>query len=49
LPPAERVKAVLLIPVIRAVGDIAKMAGYPAGWIWRIRNWGCPEIHWRNN
>ena len=47
MPPLERVKAVLLIPVIRAVGDIAKMAGYPAGWVWRIRNWGRPEIHWR--
>jgi glycosyltransferase involved in cell wall biosynthesis len=49
LPPVERVKAVLLIPIIRAAGDIAKMLGYPAGWAWRIRNWGRPEIHWRNN
>jgi len=27
-----------LIPVIRLVGDVAKMAGYPAGWWWRLRN-----------
>ena len=27
-----------LIPVIRLVGDVAKMAGYPAGWRWRLRN-----------
>jgi hypothetical protein len=46
LPPAERVKAVLLIPVIRAVGDVAKMLGYPAGWVWRIRNWG-RRNHWQ--
>jgi len=43
----ERVKAVLLIPVIRAVGDLAKMLGYPAGWLWRLRNWRRPEVHWR--
>jgi hypothetical protein len=23
------------------------MLGYPAGWIWRLRNWKKPEIHWR--
>lgn len=27
----------LLIPVIRVVGDIAKMIGYPVGWAWRLR------------
>ena len=27
-----------LIPAIRLVGDVAKMAGYPAGWWWRLRN-----------
>ena len=45
----ERVKAVLLVPVIRAVGDVAKMLGYPAGWVWRLRNWRRPEIHWRQS
>jgi glycosyltransferase involved in cell wall biosynthesis len=29
--------AVMLVPVIRAVGDVAKMAGYPAGVAWRLR------------
>ena len=48
LTPFEQIKAVLLIPVIRGVGDMAKMAGYPAGWAWRIRHWGDPEIHWRD-
>jgi glycosyltransferase involved in cell wall biosynthesis len=27
-----------LVPVIRLVGDVAKMLGYPAGWWWRRRN-----------
>jgi hypothetical protein len=30
-------QALLLIPVIRIVGDIAKMLGYPAGVAWRLR------------
>ncbi|MCX7707055.1 MAG: glycosyltransferase [Anaerolineae bacterium] len=47
MAPLERVKAVLLVPLIRAVGDIAKMLGYPAGWAWRLRNWRRSEIHWR--
>jgi glycosyltransferase involved in cell wall biosynthesis len=29
--------AVILIPVIRVVGDLAKMCGYPVGLWWRIR------------
>jgi glycosyltransferase involved in cell wall biosynthesis len=36
-PPA-RARAFALIPVIRLVGDIAKMIGYPVGLIWRWRN-----------
>ncbi|MGQ9840560.1 MAG: glycosyltransferase [Anaerolineae bacterium] len=47
MAPGERVKAVLLVPLIRAVGDTAKMLGYPAGWAWRLSNWRRPEIHWR--
>lgn len=49
MAPFERVKAVLLVPLIRAVGDIAKMLGYPAGWVWRLRNWRRPEIHWQRS
>jgi glycosyltransferase involved in cell wall biosynthesis len=33
-PSAERAYALALVPVIRLVGDLAKMAGYPAG-LWR--------------
>ncbi len=47
LTSREQVKVALLIPVIRAVGDIAKMLGYPAGWVWRLRNWSRSEVHWR--
>ncbi len=34
----DRLAALLLIPIIRVVGDLAKMAGYPAGWLWRLRH-----------
>jgi GT2 family glycosyltransferase len=30
--------ALALVPVIRAVGDLAKMIGYPVGVVWRVRN-----------
>jgi glycosyltransferase involved in cell wall biosynthesis len=32
----EKVKAAWLVPVIRVVGDVAKMMGYPVGVMWRI-------------
>lgn len=28
----------LYIPLIRVVGDVAKMLGYPVGWWWRLRH-----------
>ncbi len=49
LSPFERPHAVLLVPIIRVVGDVAKMLGYPAGWVWRLRHWTNPEIHWRHS
>lgn len=45
----DRLKAVLLVPVIRVVGDVAKMIGYPVGLIWRWRNRHRPEVHWRKD
>ncbi len=36
-PPA-RARAFALIPIIRLVGDVAKMLGYPVGMWWRLRN-----------
>jgi glycosyltransferase involved in cell wall biosynthesis len=42
-----RLKALLLVPVIRVAGDVAKMAGYPVGLAWRWRNRHRPEVHWR--
>jgi glycosyltransferase involved in cell wall biosynthesis len=49
LSPWARVQAVLWVSVIRVVGDVAKMLGYPAGWMWRLQNWHRPEIHWRTD
>lgn len=44
---ASRLWAVLLVPVIRATGDAAKMLGYPVGLLWRRAHRNEPEIHWR--
>jgi glycosyltransferase involved in cell wall biosynthesis len=35
--PPSRLRAFALIPIIRFVGDVAKMLGYPAGLVWRLR------------
>ncbi len=37
LSVSERIWAGLWVPVIRVVGDAAKMMGYPAGVLWRMR------------
>jgi len=29
--------ALALVPLIRVKGDLAKVAGYPVGWAWRLR------------
>jgi glycosyltransferase involved in cell wall biosynthesis len=34
---ADKVKAILWVPIIRVTGDIAKMIGYPVGVLWRLR------------
>jgi hypothetical protein len=36
--PPSRLRAFALIPIIRAIGDIAKMLGYPFGLWWRWQN-----------
>lgn len=36
--PPSRLRAFTLIPIIRFVGDVAKMLGYPVGLVWRRRN-----------
>jgi hypothetical protein len=38
LSPAQKLYAIALVPLIRVVGDVAKMIGYPAGWSWRLRH-----------
>jgi glycosyltransferase involved in cell wall biosynthesis len=37
LSSSERLQALALIPLIRLVGDVAKMLGYPVGICWRVR------------
>jgi glycosyltransferase involved in cell wall biosynthesis len=44
----EQLQATLLVPVIRAVGDVAKMVGYPVGLWWRWRHRGRADVHWRD-
>jgi glycosyltransferase involved in cell wall biosynthesis len=38
LPWPERLAALAWVPAIRLIGDVAKMAGYPAGVLWRLRH-----------
>lgn len=40
LKSADRIRALAWIPVIRLIGDVGKMAGYPVGVLWRIRDGG---------
>ena len=37
LSPLDSLRAIALVPIFRVVGDLAKMAGYPLGVIWRLR------------
>ena len=46
--PADRLMALALVPVIRVIGDVAKMLGYPAGLWWRWQHQDDPAVHWRN-
>jgi cellulose synthase/poly-beta-1,6-N-acetylglucosamine synthase-like glycosyltransferase len=47
LSPTQRLAAIIAVPIIRAVGDLAKMCGYPVGVRWRIRHHGlrCCKAH----
>ncbi len=47
LPSAQWLVAALLVPLIRLVGDVAKMVGYPVGLWWRWQRRGDPELDWR--
>src|SRR6266540_3768163 len=37
LGPRQRARAIAWVPLIRLIGDVAKMLGYPAGVAWRVR------------
>jgi glycosyltransferase involved in cell wall biosynthesis len=47
LSTPETLRAAALIPIIRVVGDVAKMCGYPVGVLWRLRNRRRAELDWR--
>jgi glycosyltransferase involved in cell wall biosynthesis len=47
LRPSARAQAAAWVPLIRVVGDVAKMVGYPVGLVWRWRNRHRAEVHWR--
>lgn len=34
----SNLEAIALVPIIRIVGDVAKMIGYPVGWWWRLKH-----------
>lgn len=34
----SNLEALALVPLIRVVGDVAKMIGYPVGWWWRLQH-----------
>ncbi len=35
---ADKIRAILWVPIIRVTGDVAKMLGYPVGVRWRLRH-----------
>lgn len=44
----QKLVAIFWVPIIRITGDIAKMVGYPVGWVWRLRHLKQdPRLHWR--
>lgn len=43
----KRLAGLAAVPVIRLVGDVAKMLGYPVGLWWRWRHRHDPVVHWR--
>lgn len=47
LTPWEWLRAALWVPVARAVGDVAKMAGYPVGLRWRRERLRRGDARWR--
>lgn len=48
-PLKDRIIAFLWVPFLRAVGDVAKMIGYPQGLLWRWRHRHDPQVHWRRD
>jgi glycosyltransferase involved in cell wall biosynthesis len=47
LDNGQKRQALLLVPVIRLLGELAKLVGYPMGALWRWRHRKRPELHWK--
>jgi glycosyltransferase involved in cell wall biosynthesis len=44
----ERIQTLIWVPIIRIMGDLAKMIGYPVGWKWRFERLNSqPELRWQ--
>ena len=43
----KQLRALALVPIIRIVGDVAKMCGYPVGLAWRLRRRDDSALYWR--
>lgn len=42
----DKLRAIALVPIIRVIGDIAKMTGYPVGLLWRLKRHSSQEIRY---
>jgi glycosyltransferase involved in cell wall biosynthesis len=49
LSTVQQLVAALWVPIIRVVGDVAKMMGYPVGLWWRWCHRYCAEVDWRRS
>ncbi|MCB0079409.1 MAG: glycosyltransferase [Caldilineaceae bacterium] len=49
MPLPQQLTAAALVPLIRVIGDLAKMVGYPVGLWWRRQHRATGEIDWRRN
>lgn len=44
----QKLEALFWVPIIRITGDVAKMVGYPVGWVWRLQHMKQdPRLRWR--
>ncbi len=49
VPWTRRWRLYAWVPLLRVLGDVAKMVGYPQGLWWRFQHRHDPAIHWRRD